>query len=184
MPVKELPTRIHTSCYNTALMKVKGVTSAWSYSLNKKEWICSLFKEWILEKSEIRVNLEWIFVLFTHFGVTTGSLRDSEWSLRSLQNEWITQNNVHSKFTLISLFSNMHSLKSEHIHSFLFREYDTLNGDRVPPSPLSSKYREGCGNTPSADQLPLFRITSPISTLYYGPLMIFIACNSRNCIAW
>ena len=30
-----------------------------SYSLNKKEWICSLFKEWILEKSEIRVNLEW-----------------------------------------------------------------------------------------------------------------------------
>ena len=27
----------------------------------KKEWICSLFKEWILEKSEIRVNLEWIW---------------------------------------------------------------------------------------------------------------------------
>ena len=27
------------------------------YSLNKKEWICSLFTEWILEKSEIRVNL-------------------------------------------------------------------------------------------------------------------------------
>ena len=44
-----------------------------TYSLNKKEWIiCSLFKEWILEKSEIRVNLEWTFVLFTHFGVTTG----------------------------------------------------------------------------------------------------------------
>ena len=38
----------------------------------QKEWICSLFKEWILEKSEIRVNLEWTFVLFTHFGVTTG----------------------------------------------------------------------------------------------------------------
>ena len=36
-----------------------------TYSLNKKEWICSLFKEWILEKSEIRVNLEWIFVLQT-----------------------------------------------------------------------------------------------------------------------
>ena len=29
-----------------------------AYSLNKKEWICSLFKGWILEKSEIRVNLE------------------------------------------------------------------------------------------------------------------------------
>ena len=28
------------------------------YSLNKKEWICSLFKELILEKSEIRVKLE------------------------------------------------------------------------------------------------------------------------------
>ena len=28
-----------------------------------------------------------------------------------------------SKFTLISLFSKIHSLKSEHIHSFLFREY-------------------------------------------------------------
>ena len=27
------------------------------YSLNKKEWICSLFKEWILEKSEIRVKV-------------------------------------------------------------------------------------------------------------------------------
>ena len=46
--------------------------NAFTYSLNKKEWICSLFKEWILEKSEIRVNLEWTFVLFTHFGVTTG----------------------------------------------------------------------------------------------------------------
>ena len=27
------------------------------YSLNKKEWICSLFKEWILEKSEFGVNI-------------------------------------------------------------------------------------------------------------------------------
>ena len=59
-----------------------------AYSLNKKEWICSLFKEWILEKSEIwsehlcySLILEW----------PQGSLRDSEWSLRSLQNEWITQ---------------------------------------------------------------------------------------------
>ena len=30
-------------------------------ALNEKEWICSLFKEWILEKSAIRVNLEWIW---------------------------------------------------------------------------------------------------------------------------
>ena len=92
-----------------------------SYSLNKKEWICSLFKEWVLEKSEIRVNLEWTFVIFTHFGVTSGSLGIPEWSLRSLQNEWISQ-----MFTLISLFSRIHSLKSEHIHSFLFREYSIL----------------------------------------------------------
>ena len=35
---------------------------------------------WMLEKGEIRVNLEWTFVLFTHFG----SLRNSEWSLRLL----------------------------------------------------------------------------------------------------
>ena len=35
--------------------------------------------------------------------------------------------NVHSKFTLISLFSKIHSLKSEHIHSFLFREWLTTN---------------------------------------------------------
>ena len=35
----------------------------------------------------------------------------------------VNNTNVHSKFTLISLFSKIHSLKSEHIHSFLFREY-------------------------------------------------------------
>ena len=34
------------------------------YSLNKNEWICSLNKEWILEKSEFGLNI----VLFTHFG--------------------------------------------------------------------------------------------------------------------
>ena len=112
----------------TYLTVANEIDYAWTssmrvqYSLNKTEWICSLFKEWILEKSESRVNLEWTFVLFTHFGVTTGSLRDSEWSLRSLQNEWITQM-LTPKFTLISLFSKIHSLKSEHIHSFLFREY-------------------------------------------------------------
>ena len=33
---------------------------------------------------------------------------------------------MHSKFTLISLFSKIHSLKNEHIHSFLFREYPCL----------------------------------------------------------
>ena len=37
--------------------------------------------------------------------------------------KWVNNTNVHSKFTLISLFSKIHSLKSEHIHSFLFREY-------------------------------------------------------------
>ena len=35
----------------------------------------------------------------------------------------VNNTNVHTKFTLISLFSKIHSLKSEHIHSFLFREY-------------------------------------------------------------
>ena len=65
------------------------------YSLNKKEWICLLFKEWILEKSEIRVNLEWIWSEHLCYSLILewpqGSLGDSEWSLRSLQNEWITQ---------------------------------------------------------------------------------------------
>ena len=93
-----------------------------SYSLNKKEWICSLFKEWILEKSEIRVNLEWTFVLFTHFGVTSGITRNP-WVIPEVTPKWVNNTNVHSKFTIISLFSNIHSLKSEHIHSFLFREY-------------------------------------------------------------
>ena len=46
----------------------------------------------------------------------------------------------HSKFTLISLFSKIHSLKSEHIHSFLVREYhpgpfDNLSGPAMPPPP-------------------------------------------------
>ena len=54
------------------------------YSLNKKEWICSLFKEWILEKSEIRVNLEWTWSQHLCYSLILewpqGSLRDSEWS--------------------------------------------------------------------------------------------------------
>ena len=79
-----------------------------TYSLNKKEWICSLFKEWILEKSEIRVNLEWTFVLFTHFGVTSGITRNP-WVIPVVTPKWVNNTNVHSK--------------SEHIHSFFFREY-------------------------------------------------------------
>ena len=65
------------------------------HALNKTEWICSLFKEWIWEKSEIRVHLEWIWSEHLCYSLILewpqGSLRDSEWSLRSLQNEWITQ---------------------------------------------------------------------------------------------
>ena len=67
------------------------------YSLNKKEWICSLFKEWILEKSEFRVNLEWIWSEHLCYSLILewpqgslgipGSLRIPEWSLWSLQNE-------------------------------------------------------------------------------------------------
>ena len=88
-----------------------------AYSLNKKEWICSLFKEWILEKSEIRVNLEWTFLLFTHFGVTSG-IAPNPWVIPVVTPKLVHNTNVHSKFTLISLFSKIHSLKSEHIHSF------------------------------------------------------------------
>ena len=33
-------------------MRMVVELNAQLYSLNKKEWICSLFKEWILEKSE------------------------------------------------------------------------------------------------------------------------------------
>ena len=71
-----------------------------SYSLNKQEWICSLFKE--LEKR----------------GITQGFRVIPE-----VTPKWVNNTNVHSKFTLISLFSKIHSLKSEHIHSFLFRDY-------------------------------------------------------------
>ena len=93
------------------------------YILSKqKKWICSLFKEWILEKSEIRVNLEWTFVLFTHFGVATGITQGFR-VIPEVTPKWVNNTNVHSKFTQISLFSKIHSLKSEHIHSFLFREY-------------------------------------------------------------
>ena len=72
------------------------------YSLIKKEWICSLFKEWILEKSEIRVNLEWTFVLFTHFGVTSGITRNP-WVIPVVTPKWVNNTNVHSKSTPNSL---------------------------------------------------------------------------------
>ena len=89
------------------------------YSLNKKEWICSLFKEWILEKSEFGVNI----CVIHSFWVTSGITRNP-WVIPVVTPKWVNNTNVHSKFTLISLFSKIHSLKSEHIHSFLFREYN------------------------------------------------------------
>ena len=109
------------SMWNVKCTRVARHRRGAKYSLNKKEWIGSLFKEWILEKSEIRVNLEWTFVLFTHFGVTSGITQGFR-VIPEVTPKWVNNTNVHSKFTLISLFSKIHSLKSEHIHSFLFRE--------------------------------------------------------------
>ena len=68
------------------------------------------------------MNFEWTFVLFTHFGVTSGITQGFR-VIPEVTPKWVNNSNVHSKFTLISLFSKIHSLKSEHIHSFLFREY-------------------------------------------------------------
>ena len=106
--------------------------TCYMHSLSKKEWICSLFKEWILEKSEIRVNLEWTFVLFTHFGVTTGITQVFR-VIPEVTPKWVNNTNVHSKFTLISLVSEIHSLKSEHIQSFewtfvLFTNFGVTTG--------------------------------------------------------
>ena len=77
------------------------------YSLKqKKSEYVSLFKEWILEKSEIRVNLEWTnFVLFI-FGVTTGITQGFR-VIPEVTPKWVNNTNVHSKFTLISLFSKI-----------------------------------------------------------------------------
>ena len=85
----------------------------------KKEWISSLFKEWILEKSEIRVKFGVKICVIHSFWSDhmQGSLRDSE-----VTPKWVNNTNVHSKFTIISLFSKIHSLNSEHIHSLLFRD--------------------------------------------------------------
>ena len=112
------------------------VGGGYVYSLNKKEWICSLFKEWILEKIEIRVNLEWIWSEHLCYSLILewpqGSLGIPEWSLHVVTPKWVNNTNVHSKFTLISLFSKIHSLKSEHIHSFLFREYSNSGQLYIP----------------------------------------------------
>ena len=93
-------------------------------TLNKKEWLC-----------EIRVNLEWTFVLFTHFGVTTGITQGFR-VIPEVTPKWVNNTNVHSKFTLISLFSKIHSLMSEHIHSFLFTAYTRWS---VRSTPLDHK---------------------------------------------
>ena len=61
-------------------------------------------------------------MLFTHLGVTTGIMHSGIPSDPEVTPKWVNNTNVHSKFTLISLFSKIYSLKSEHIHSFLFRE--------------------------------------------------------------
>ena len=116
-------------------------------SLNKKEWICSLFKEWILEKSDIRVNLEWTFVLFTHFGVTSGITQGSR-VIPEVTPNWVNNTNVHSKFTLISLFSKIHSLKSEHIHSVLFREIRVTSGTYEVVTGFTWRLLEGCNVCP------------------------------------
>ena len=74
----------------------------------------------LISEFQKRVKLEWIWKECVSFSLilTWGSLRNSEWSPRSLQNE----GTVHSKSTLISLFL-IHSLKGEDIHSILLREY-------------------------------------------------------------
>ena len=66
-------------------------------------------------------------MLFTHFGVTTGITQGFR-VIPEVTPKWVNNTNVHSKFTLISLFSKIHSLKSERIHSFLFREYSECSG--------------------------------------------------------
>ena len=64
-------------------------------------------------------------MLFTHFGVTTGITQGFR-VIPEVTPKLVNNTNVHSKFTLFSLFSKIHSLKSEHIHSFLYREYGLL----------------------------------------------------------
>ena len=56
----------------------------------------------------------------------TSGITRNPWVIPVVTPKWVNNTNVHSKFTLISLFSKIHSLKSEHIHSFLFREYTAV----------------------------------------------------------
>ena len=92
--------KLHCTYILVVQIKLKSEMSiSWptcfSVLSKQKEWICSLFKEWILEKSEIRVNLEWIWSEHLFYSLILewpqGSLGITEWSLWSLQNEWITQ---------------------------------------------------------------------------------------------
>ena len=81
------------------------------------------------------MNLEWTFVLFTHFGVTTGITQGFR-VIPEVTPKWVKA----QMFTPNSLFSKIHSLKSEHIHSFLFREYirrRLIYTRRWPCQPLS-----------------------------------------------
>ena len=80
------------------------------YSLNKKEWICSLFKEWILEKSEFRVNLEWIWSEHLCYSLILewpqGSLGIPEWSLFVF---FCLESRLH--FFIILLYFILHQTK-------------------------------------------------------------------------
>ena len=127
-------------CYSLILEWPQGSLrySEWSLRSLQNEWITQMFtdclqihsnftrfwnsllKEWTY--SVFWVNLEWTFVLFTDFGVTTRITQGFR-VIPEVTPKWVNNTNVHSKFTLISLSSEIHSLKSEHIHSFLFREY-------------------------------------------------------------
>ena len=69
----ETRVRIILGLIRIRILWSKSIVVVSLYYLNqKKSEYVSLFKEWIVEKSEIRVNLEWTFVLFTQFGVTSG----------------------------------------------------------------------------------------------------------------
>ena len=125
-----------------------------SYSLNKKEWICSLFKEWILEKSEIRVNLEWITQMFTPN----------------------------------SLFSKIHSLKSEHIHSFLFREYLQCKYEQSQVQTFWVILDQKCENVCMTDMATKICIEKEthfsrhfLKTIFYSDRPVYSWSILRNC---
>ena len=66
------------------------------YSVKKNEWKFSLFNEW----SYKRVNLEWIWSVFTHFGVPSVI---TEVTPKWVKIQLFTPNSlqIHSKFTLL-----------------------------------------------------------------------------------